>query len=183
MTHLWDKSGPENTGAVVEAVLGRARETGVKHIVVASNSGQTARGLVDKGFEVVWVTHQAGFKAPGEEETDPVIKRELLQKGVKILTTTHLLGGVGRAIRLKFGGLYPAEIVASTLRMLGQGTKVCVEIAVMALDAGLVPAGKEVMAVAGSGRGADTACLILPAHSQDFFATVVKEIVCMPREK
>ena len=94
-----------------------------------------------------------------------------------------LLAGVDRALRTKFQGVYPSEIVASALRMFGQGVKVCVEISVMALDAGLVPYGEEIVAVAGSGTGADTSCVIVPAHSNNFFDTVIKEIICMPREK
>lgn len=66
--------------------------------------------------------------------------------------------------------------------MLGQGVKVCVEIAGMAADAGLVPYGEEIIAVAGSGTGADTALVITPAHSNNFFDTSVKEIICKPRE-
>ena len=52
----------------------------------------------------------------------------------------------------------------------------------MALDAGLVPYGEEIIAVAGSGTGADTALVITPAHSNNFFDTKVKEIICKPRE-
>jgi hypothetical protein len=73
-------------------------------------------------------------------------------------------------------------MMAQTLRMLGQGLKVCVEIATMALDAGLIPYGEEVVAVAGSSTGADTAVVIVPAHSNRFFDTKVKEIICKPRE-
>jgi uncharacterized protein len=97
------------------------------------------------------------------------------------LTTTHLLSGVDRALRNKFEGIYPAEIIASTLRMFGQGLKVCVEISVMALDAGLIPYGEEIITVGGTGRGADTAAVIVPAHSIKFFDTKIKEIICMPR--
>jgi len=79
-------------------------------------------------------------------------------------------------------GIYPAEIIASALRLFGQGTKVAIEIAVMALDAGLIPYGVDVIAIAGSNEGADTALIIRPAHSQNFFSTKVKEIVCKPRE-
>jgi len=112
----------------------------------------------------------------------PQVRQKLAEKGVKLLTTTHLLAGVDRAVRNKFGGLYPAEIIAQSLRMLGQGVKVCVEIACMALDAGLIPYGQEVVAVAGSATGADTAVVIVPAHSNQFFDTKVKEIICKPRE-
>ena len=180
---LWEKKGPQNTDATAEAALGRARELGIKYLVVASNSGETAEKFLDQGVEVICVTHHVGFAAPGKDETAPEKRRELQQKGVQVLTTTHLLAGVDRALRLQFGGVYPAEIIAAALRMFGQGVKVCVEIAVMALDAGLIPYGEEIIAVAGSARGADAACVVVPAHSNDVFKTVVKEIICMPREK
>ena len=85
-------------------------------------------------------------------------------------------------MRNQFGGLYPAEIIAQALRILGQGLKVCVEISTMSLDAGLIPYGEEVVAVAGTGSGADTAVVIATAHSNRFFDTKVKEIICKPRE-
>jgi hypothetical protein len=110
------------------------------------------------------------------------IRKRLQEKGVKILTTTHLLAGVDRSLRVKWGGVYPAEIIAQTLRILGQGVKVCVEVACMALDAGLVPYGEEIIAVGGTSTGADTAIVIVPAHSNQFFDTKVKEILCKPRE-
>ncbi len=180
---LWKKSGPSNTVPTAEAALKRAKELGIKYIVIASNSGKTAEKFLEKDIQVVCVTHHVGFANPGESEITPEMKQYLLQKGAQVLTTTHLLAGVDRAVRLKFGGLYPAEIIAASLRMLGQGVKVCVEVAGMALDAGLIPYGEEIISVAGSGKGADTACVILPAHSNNFFDTVVKEIICMPREK
>lgn len=180
---LWEKKGPENTEGTVKAALKRADELGIKNIVVASHSGETAQYFLDTNFLITSVTHHSGFKNPGENEMSKKMREKLTAKGVQVLTTTHLLAGVDRAFRLKFGGLYPAEIIASSLRILGQGVKVCVEIACMALDAGLIPYKEEVVSVAGSGRGADTACIIVPAHSHNFFDTVVKEIICMPREK
>jgi hypothetical protein len=178
----WDKPGPENTERTVELAVRRARELGLSHLVVASNTGYTANLCVGKGLEVVCVTHHVGFAGPGQDEMSPETRDRLTKQGVKLLTTTHLLAGVDRALRTKFGGIYPAEIVAMALRMLGQGVKVCVEISAMALDAGLIPFGKEVMAVAGTGRGADTAAVILPSHSNTFFDTKVKEIIAKPRE-
>ncbi len=180
---LWGKKGPQNTEATVRAALERAAQLKIGQVVVASNTGKTARYFLNQGVEVVWVTHHVGFARPGECEVDPALRQQLQQGGVKMLTTTHLLAGVDRAVRMKFGGLYPAEIVAAALRMFGQGPKVCVEIAVMALDAGLIPYGEEIISVAGSGRGADTACVIVPAHSNTFFETSVKEIICMSRER
>jgi len=178
----WEKAGKKNTEDTVKAALEKAEELGIKHIVVASNSGETAELFAGKGLNVVCVTHQVGFKEPGEDEMEADMRKNLKEKGVEVLTTTHLLAGVDRALRFKFEGVHPAEIVASTLRLLGQGFKVCIEISVMALDAGLVPYGEEIIAVGGTGWGADAACVLVPAHSSQFFDTKVKEIICMPRE-
>ncbi len=178
----WEKAGKANTDQTVQAAVQRARELGINHLVVASNSGWTARKCLGHGLEVICVTHHVGYAKPGEDEMTPETRRELQEAGVKVLTTTHLMAGLDRAVRMKFGGLYPAEIIAASLRMLGQGTKVCVEIAGMALDAGLIPHGQEVVAIGGTGAGADTACVVLPAHSNHFFDTKVREIICRPRQ-
>lgn len=178
----WSEKGSKNTKATAELALKRASELNIKYIVVASHTGYTARYFVDRGIQVVCVTHHIGFKAPGEDEMPAEAREELLEKGVKILTTTHLLAGIDRSLRMKWGGVYPAEIVAQTLRMLGQGVKVCVEVACMALDAGLIPYGEEIIAVGGTSSGADTAIVIVPAHSPQFFDTRLKEILCKPRE-
>lgn len=178
----WEHKGKANTTATAELALKRAKELGIRQIVVASNSGYTAEQFLDKGMEVICVTHHIGFMSPGEDEMPPQVRQRLAEKGARVLTTTHILAGVDRAVRNKFGGLYPAEIVAQSLRMLGQGVKVCAEIACMALDAGLIPYGAEVIAVAGSATGADTAVAIVPAHSNQFFDTKIKEIICKPRE-
>lgn len=177
----FEKPGKNNTEAVMEAVCQRAGELGIKHLVVASNTGQTAEKFYGKGLEVVCVTHHVGYPGPGEDEMAAEMRESLQKKGIKVLTTTHLLAGVDRALRLKFQGIFPAEIMATTLKIFGQGVKVCVEISSMALDAGMIPYGEEIIAVGGTGRGADTACVIMPAHSNNFFDTKVKEIICKPR--
>lgn len=105
-------------------------------------------------------------------------RQYLNKKNIQLLTTTHLFAGVGRALRTKYKGVYPSEIIADTLRIFGQGTKVCIEISCMALDAGMIPYGEDIIAIAGSGRGADTALIIRPQHSNHFFETQVKEIIC-----
>lgn len=178
----WEKAGPENTQKTAELVLQRAGDLGIKYLIIASNEGNTVEHFINKnGFQIICVTHQAGFRNPGEVEMSGETKEKLQKAGIKILTTTHLMGGLDRAVRNRFGGLYPAEIIANSLRMLGQGIKVCTEISVMALDAGLIPFGQDVIAVAGTVRGADTAVVITPAHSSYFFDTKIKEIICKPR--
>jgi len=71
--------------------------------------------------------------------------------------------------------------VANTLRLFGQGIKVCVEIAMMATDAGLISPA-EVLSVAGTGRGADTVALIAPQSSNKLFDLKVREILVKPTD-
>lgn len=178
---LFEKKGRRNTQETVEIAVEQAKAQGIKHLVVASCSGETAKKFLGCGLNIVCVTHQVGFNNPGEDEM-PEETRQLLQKeGVKVLTATHLFAGVDRALRFKFQGIYPAEIIASTLRMFGQGVKVCLEVAVMALDAGLIPYGEEVVAIGGTGAGADTALILTPAYSAYIFDSNIKDILCMPR--
>ena len=83
-------------------------------------------------------------------------------------------------MRRKFETSSPGEIIAQTLRMMGVGVKVGIECAVMAADAGLVGTDEDVIAVAGTRSGADTAIVVRPVYSQDLFDLKVKEILCKP---
>jgi hypothetical protein len=87
---------------------------------------------------------------------------------------------VGRAVRNKLGTYQVDEIMAYTLRTFGQGTKVAIEIALMAADAGLVRTDEDIIAVGGTSEGADTALVIKPANSFSFFDLKVREIICKP---
>lgn len=183
MTIYWEQKGKVNTDGTIKLALQRAEELGLRDIVIASATGFSAAKLMGhKELNIVCVTRQAGFKNPGVIEMDAATRRQLEDGGLKVLTTTHLMAGLDRSLRFAFQGVYPAEIIASTLRLFGQGTKVAVEVAGMALDAGLIPAGVDIIAIGGSSEGVDTALILRPAHSQDFFATKIKEIICKPRE-
>lgn len=185
---FWENSGRENTERTVELALENVRKKGMSDLVVASNEGDTMFALLDKvnpdeidDLNIVCVTHHVGFRGEGVDEMTPETREKLQEQGVEVYTGTHLLAGVDRSLRKEYGGLYPPEVIANSLRMLGQGLKVCVEISVMALDAGLIAYGREIIAVGGTGRGADTAAVIKPAHSNDIFDTKIGEILCRPR--
>lgn len=182
---LWNKPGADNTKATLDLALQKAEQLGIKNIVVASCSGATAQELLalTSGINLVCVTHHNGYAKPGENEMAVQPRQDLEKAGVKVLTTTHLLAGVDRGVRNQFGGVYPAEIIAQTLRMLGQGVKVAVEIAVMALDAGLIPYDEDIISIGGTVEGADAAIVIKPAHANRFFDTEIREIICMPKMK
>jgi len=179
----WNRAGKKNTQGTVDVALRRAQELNIKNIVVASCTGYTTKILLKKakGIRIVSVTHHTGFEKPGFNEMDKKTMDYLRKKGVSIYIGTHFFGGFGRAIRFKFGGLEPEEIAANTLRIFGEGVKVAIEISVMALDAGLIPYNKEIIAIGGTGEGADTAIVCLPRHGRDFFSFEIREIVCKPR--
>lgn len=173
--------GKQNTEATISLALKRGEELKIKDYVFASSTGYTARLISEhKGLNLVCVAYQYGSKEPGRNLMPDGVRQELSAKGVKVLTATHLFRGLDRALSQEFGGSYPPEVVAHTLRMFGQGVKVAVEIAVMALDAGLIPYGMDVISIGGTNRGADSALVLRPAHSQEFFKTRIKEIICKP---
>jgi len=176
----WEKSGAHNTQQTIELALKTAEKRGIRDIVVASSCGKTASLLADKAANIVCVTYASGFSEPGKSMMMPEVKAELIRQGIPVLSTTHVLSGAERGISRKFGGIYPVEIMAGTLRMFGQGVTVCVEVSTMALDAGLIPYGQEIIAIAGSGEGADTAIIIRPSHAASIFDTYIAEIICKP---
>lgn len=179
----WSKAGKENTPGTVKCGVKRAKELKIKHAVIASCSGYSAKILLReaKGIKIVAVTHQAGFAKPGGQEMSPKVRDFLARSGVSVFTATHFFGGFGRAVRFKFGGLEPEEIAANVLRIFCEGVKVAVEVAVMALDAGLIPYDREIIALGGTGEGVDTALVCRPRHGKDFFNFEVREIICKPR--
>ena len=185
MTVQFESPGTGNTGAVVQCVLARLEKGDIEHVVVATTTGDTGVRFMDalKGTDaqLICVTHHMGFREPNQIELEPMLASQLREGGARVLTTTHALSGIARSISKMFGGISTPELIAQTLRMFGQGMKVCVEIAVMAADAGLVPAGRDIICVGGSGRGADAAVVIHPAHMNAFFDMKVREILCWPK--
>lgn len=176
--------GKQNTQEVISLALAAAKEQGITGFVVSSNSGSSALQLsqaAPAGSKIVCVTHVAGFKNPGEIEISPRARDELSTAGVEVLMTTHVLSGAERGLSKAFGGIYPIEIMAASLRMFGQGVKVCVEISVMALDAGMIAYGEPVIALSGTSRGLDTAIIIRPSHASSIIDTKIDTIICKPK--
>ncbi len=181
---VWfDGPGPANTERVLECALERARTLGLKEVVVASSKGDTARKAAEifNGFRVIAVTYHCGFKAPFETVMDKAVRRDLEKRGVDVVQATHALSGLERSLAKKHSGVYPVLIIADTLRLFGQGTKVAVEVSIMAADAGALT-GADIVSIGGTGRGADTAVVLKPANQSDLFKMRIREIVCKPRD-
>jgi hypothetical protein len=182
-TIYFAQPGSENTDSALALAYQRSLDLGIKNVIVATTGGRTGveAAKLFKGCNLIVVTHSTGFTGPNEQELSEENRQEIIALGAKILTCQHGFGGVGRAVRKKLGTYELEEIVAYTLRIFGEGTKVACEMVIMVADAGIIRTDEEVIAIAGTGRGADTALVIQPANAQTFFDLRVKEIICKPR--
>ena len=179
----FDEPGEQNTARTLEVARQRAGDLSIRTVLVASTRGETgvlaARQF--RGYDVVVVTHSTGFSELNTQELTEENRAAIEAAGARILTCQHAFGGVNRAVRRKLNTYMTDEIIAYTLRTFGQGMKVVVEMALMAADAGLVRVGEPCIAIAGTGRGADTAVVLVPANAQQFFDLRVMEILAKPR--
>ncbi len=180
----FEKKGAVNTERALEIALACCEEKGIRKIVVASSTGKTALLLRDKAkpsIEVIGVTYSAGSKYREEVEEFNRNRETMIRKGIQVVRGLHALSATERAFENKYKtGLLPLNIVADTLRMFSQGMKVCLEVAVMAAEAGFVTPDEEVVVLGGSGHGADTAVVMKPAYAASMFETKFKAILCMP---
>ena len=180
------KEGPTNTDETLRIALERANELGIKDIVVATAYGDTAlkasRIFDPEKFNLVAVTLSEGFmKAEKIEIVDDALTK-MKEANIKVLTGTHSLGqNVNSAFTDKFGGKSFDGVVRETLYRFCQGMKVCVEIVLMATDAGLISIDREVIAIAGTDRGADTAIVVKPSYPRTFLDFKIFEIIAKPR--
>jgi hypothetical protein len=181
----FEKTGPENTDKLLKIAKERANELGISDLVVATTHGGTALKALDvfasPELNLVAVTISEGYKDRGWCSTEQE-RRRLEEKGIKVLTATHALGdGVASAFAEKYGWKPLEEVVRDAFYRFGQGMKVCVEVVLMAADAGMISMDGEVMAVGGTSSGADTCIVVKPAYSRKFFDLEIREIVTKPR--
>ena len=181
----YETPGGVNTDATLKLAMDTARERGLD-LVLASSTGETALKLAKLAEEeafpnkIVVVRHVYGMEEPGVNDMPEAIAQSLRAHGITLVTAAHALSGGERGVSKKFGGVSPVEVMAATLRMFGQGVKVCVEIAIMALDCGAVPYGKPVVAGGGTAYGSDAACIVTPNYTANLLDTKIHEILCKP---
>jgi len=180
-----DSTGRGNTELVLAAAKKRAMELKIRDVVVATTHGGTAikakEVFSDHKLNLIAVGIAEGYKENGWCFTD-VERKRLETAGIKPLVVSHALGdGVASSFTEKSGGRSSEEVVRDTLYRFGQGMKVCVEIVLMAADAGLIPMDKEVMAIAGTAGGTDTCIIVKPAYPRKFYEFEIREIVAKPR--
>ncbi len=182
----FDKPGELNTDTALTVAKRAADQLGIKTIICASTWGTTALklpGVFDsKKYNLVVVTHNYGFPAAGKVEIPDDIRSKLCKQGVMVFTGTLPFSGVDTAIRKGLNMYdYPSFFAKMTQGIFSDGTKVCMEIVMMAADAGLIPDwNQDVIAIAGTGKGADTAWVIKPVSSRGFLDLRLKMLLCKP---
>lgn len=173
----FEKVQPENTEITFELVKERLRSSGINKLVLASTTGATARKAVeffkDMDVKLVVVPHQFGFLRETNRFPQELVK-SLRDAGHDVHFGTMLFH-----TEELYGSSTPT-LIANLLRCFSQGIKVCFEIALMATDAGLLASGEKVIAIAGTGRGSDTALVMQAASSRNIKKLRVNEIICKP---
>jgi hypothetical protein len=172
----FEKQGKENTTNVLQLIKERAQSRDIKKIVLASTRGDTARTVAtffeNTGLHLVVIPWQYGFR-----DTQPFPRElvaELRKKGHQVHFGTMLFHTD------ELYGIKTPQVMATLLRTFGQGIKVCVEIIMMACDGGCIEIGEKVIAVAGTGAGADTAILATASTSNRMTGLRIHEIICKP---
>mgnify|MGYP001765737035 CR=1 FL=1 len=192
---VWfETSGEAHTQEVLELAVRRCREGDIDGFVLASQTGRSAvlaiPLLVTLHLPVVVVTH-VPCEADGPGGRFPIgllrpeysAHRQAVEKaGFRIVQGTRPLVPLSRA--LDWEGPTPECLMDATLGLFGQGTKIAVEAAVMATDAGAVQPQTHVLSCAGTWVGLDTALVVKTAYSADFLLTGdVTEYVAKPRHR
>lgn len=143
--------------------------------------GYTAKRAVeifyDMEVDIIAVSICESFKKEGWTMTRDE-RKELESLGIKVLTSMHALGD---DVNNAFGVYAPNKIAGETLCRFSQGMKVAVEITLMAAEAGLLDIDREVISIAGTGDGADTAIVLKPAYARKFTDVEIREILAKPR--
>jgi uncharacterized protein len=155
----FEERGPANTERTLELAYEYARQAGIKSVVMASTRGYTAGKALEicSGLNLIAV----GI----ERDRFPAEEIERFQQAGSVI--------FGREIESE----YPSDM-QTAFRRFGQGTKVAVQVAVLAVQAGLVDEGETVIGIGGSSQGADTALVI--QASWGYPDVHVSEILCKP---
>ena len=186
-TFYFDVHGEINTDKTIEQAKRRAEELGIRKVVVASETGLTALKVLDafQGSEVIVVSSAAGTTVDGSVIgdlrigiPDDDILNELKEKEAKVIRGTdpfwNIAAHTGVTDACKLGMMF--------FKVVCGGLHVCMTAVLEATDAGHLAEGEEVVALAGSFVGLDTAIVAGAANSVNFFKRFeVLEVICKPR--
>ena len=186
-TFYFDVHGEINTDKTIELARLRAEELGSENVVVASETGLSALKVLDAfpDSKVIVVSSAAGTHVEGSiigdlciGIPDAHILKELTRRGACIVRGTDPFWNLAAHTNL----IDTAKLGMMYYKILCGGIHVCITAVLEATDAGHLKQGEEVVAMAGSFVGLDTAIVAAAANSVNFFKSFeVREIICKPR--
>jgi hypothetical protein len=193
----FDEPGPQNTEDVIETVAKRIKATGIGCVVVASHSGATALKFSEKlrnnklKAKVLCVTSGPARKRKGKDwpSINQEMRKKLIDSDVIIVERAMNVFEEPFVEDSRWPSLTPGHIIREVFYALGQGFKVAVEVALMAVVSGYLEPMQEVIAVGGTGKGCDTAIIMKTIFPQTFFSNdpngrlEIREVIAMPRVK
>ena len=172
----FEEAGADNTAETLRLAIERAKARGINKIILASTRGDTARSaaklLTGTVITMVVIPHQ--YTHAQAQRFPQELISELEKQGHQVHFSTNLFHTENL-----YGTTVP-RVIAFFLRTFSQGMKVCIEIILMAADGGCVAPGENVVVIAGTGRGADTAVVAQAACSKDIPDLHINEIICKP---
>jgi len=171
----FDKPGAANTDATLQAVNERLKTGDIHHVVVATNTGATALRAAEvlqaPEVRICGVHHQSSqWGRDARARPDPEQLERARRLGVTFVPDSPAV-------------TYFRQIKgesAETLRKLGQGIKVAVEVVLMAAQTGLIQTGQIVIGVGGTGRGADAAIVCTATTPDKVGKLFIREILAKP---
>lgn len=96
-------------------------------------------------------------------------RAKLRELNVEVVRGTIPFFGPSFSMRQHLHKITSLDVMAKTLELISAGTLVCMEIVLMAVDAGLIPEEKLVLACAGTEVGLDTAWILRSCASSNVF--------------
>jgi hypothetical protein len=193
--YYFDEPGKENTDYVVEAVAKRVEDTGIKDVVVASTSGETALRFAKalEGKAKVYCVTESPYRRELELGEWPCLKLELRKKledlGVVVIDNVPYPFHSSVLDGSRWNTVFPELIVKEVLYSFSQGIKVAVEVVLTAVSCGYLEPYKDVIGVGGTGEGADSAIIVRGTYPGLIFSKdegkrlEIREIIAMPRRK
>ena len=166
-------TGSGNTKDIARIVAERAADGDIEAVIVASSTGNTALEVaraVSRATKVFAVNFQPAYW-DRHTRPDPETKKKAEALGAVFMpdspTAKYLKDIPGHS--------------ADSLRLLGQGMKVAVEVIMQAVEIGHLSKGAMVIGTGGSSRGADVAIVARAAGPDDLSRFWISEILAKPR--
>ena len=195
---VFERPGPVNTDEVIEIVKAVSSKYGhiVVASITGDCAVKAAESITDK--EVICVTCPQGMSwevnkmDEGPFAAIPELaqirsvwseqgltrvpmgitqanRQKLDNLNVRIVQGTIPFFGPSFSIRVHLHQVTGLDLMAKTLELISTGTLVCLECVLMSVDAGVIPEGQAVLALAGTERGLDTAWVIRSSASANLF--------------